>query len=370
MTAIVIVGINLPFQSTNVNAVSLKNNSAKKPPMYRYHEYFVSQNFANSTFLVNDNNNIAHSAYDSKNEKYRSYFMSVEGNGIEIIGDEKTKDVWLMGTTVGEKDNYDYTVGSYTNYDSTSGCFIWQSQYYKFMKIAGTETQSTYARTYCTDINSSLKIVGSSNDQAIIWSEDTGVINLHTNILIDRFGAVSSYANSINNNDTVIGTFTTGDWISHGYILYNAFTNPEVKLIEGIPSMVDYHLNDINDNDQIIGFANNIDSTMQKYFIWDNGTFIDIDKLVTHPSWIFLSLDSINNNGEIACGYFTGDSFYGALINYQKATFTVLDDLTLASEDNHHIHSASSVNNNGYITGISLDKFTGDVSGYVLIPSN
>ncbi|MFC1782678.1 hypothetical protein ACFL02_03715 [Planctomycetota bacterium] len=155
---------------------------------------------------------------------------------------------------------------------------------------------------YATDINNNDKVVGYSGDisrhRAFVWEEGLPPSEL----AMLQSDDLRARANAINNLDQAAGYIAGLDGEDHAVL----WQNDEVVPLGPLNSE-SWALN-INDNEQVVGIYSTADDISA--FLWENGNFIDLnDQLADGSGWVLYEAHDINNDGWIVgVGSFNGGS--------------------------------------------------------------
>ncbi len=155
---------------------------------------------------------------------------------------------------------------------------------------------------YASDINNNDKVVGYSGDmsryRAFIWQEGQSPSEL----AMLQSDDLRARANAINNLDQVAGYIAGLDGEDHAVL----WQNDEVVPLGPVNSE-SWALN-INDNEQVVGIYSTDDGISA--FLWENGSLIDLNNQLTEGSgWVLYEAHDINNDGWIVgVGSFDGGS--------------------------------------------------------------
>lgn len=209
--------------------------------------------------------------------------------------------------------------------------------------LGGTES-------YAVGINDRGQIAGNSETverrtQAFIY-ENASMRGL------GHLGGGDSIAAGLNQAGTVVGRSSTGtNWL--GFVWRDGPMTDVGTLGSDSSALA------INDNDVVVGDFTTTDRPPQSHaFVYENGTMIDLGTLGGTRS----SARAINNLGQVVGQAATATEEYRAFL-WQNGKMTDLNTL-LPSGSPWVLTSASAINDSGMVAGVG--KYNGEVQGYLL----
>jgi probable HAF family extracellular repeat protein len=123
---------------------------------------------------------------------------------------------------------------------------------------------------------------------------------------------------------------------------------------------------DINDLGQVVGNSDLAGDTTMHGFLWQSGKgMIDLGTL---PGDVGSDGDGINNLGQVVGGSWDADGNDSAYI-WQNGVMTDLNTLIPADSPLYLIEATGTINDEGQIAGIALQISTGEVHGFLAIPT-
>src|SRR5215469_15216224 len=122
----------------------------------------------------------------------------------------------------------------------------------------------------------------------------------------------------------------------------------------------------INNRGQVVGQSDLPGDTITHAFLWQNGAIKDLGALL--PTDVFSQAQSINDKGQVV-GNSCGASFNCRPFVWQDGAMTDLNTLILPDSP-LQLTFAANINAEGQITGVALDKNTGETPAFVATPEN